>query len=318
MALPKRHILLCAPRGFCAGVERAIQVVEGALERFGAPVYVRHEIVHNRYVVESLKDKGAIFVEELDEIPDSTRPVVFSAHGVPQHVRASAAGQNLFFLDATCPLVSKVHKEAILHHRRGHEIVLVGHAGHPEVEGTVGQLPPGAITLVETAEDARTFQPRNPDNLAWITQTTLSVDDTAEIVEVLKTRFPTIAGPHKDDICYATTNRQEAVKQVAPNVDRMVVVGAPNSSNSQRLREVAERAGCPKAVLIQRAAEIDWADFEGIERIGVTAGASAPEIIVEEVLDAFAAHFEITVELVRTAEENIVFSLPRSLREAAA
>jgi 4-hydroxy-3-methylbut-2-enyl diphosphate reductase len=318
MALPKRHILLCAPRGFCAGVERAIQVVEGALERFGAPVYVRHEIVHNRYVVESLKDKGAIFVEELDEIPDSTRPVVFSAHGVPQHVRASAAGQNLFFLDATCPLVSKVHKEAILHHRRGHEIVLVGHAGHPEVEGTVGQLPPGAITLVETAEDARTFQPRNPNNLAWITQTTLSVDDTAEIVEVLKTRFPTIAGPHKDDICYATTNRQEAVKQVAPNVDRMVVVGAPNSSNSQRLREVAERAGCPKAVLIQRAAEIDWADFEGIERIGVTAGASAPEIIVEEVLDAFAAHFDITVELVRTAEENIVFSLPRSLREAAA
>jgi 4-hydroxy-3-methylbut-2-enyl diphosphate reductase len=318
MALPKRHILLCAPRGFCAGVERAIQVVEGALERFGAPVYVRHEIVHNRYVVESLKDKGAIFVEELDEIPDSTRPVVFSAHGVPQHVRASAAGQNLFFLDATCPLVSKVHKEAILHHRRGHEIVLVGHAGHPEVEGTVGQLPPGAITLVETAEDARTFQPREPNNLAWITQTTLSVDDTAEIVEVLKTRFPTIAGPHKDDICYATTNRQEAVKQVAPNVDRMVVVGAPNSSNSQRLREVAERAGCPKAVLIQRAAEIDWADFEGIERIGVTAGASAPEIIVEEVLDAFAAHFDITVELVRTAEENIVFSLPRSLREAAA
>ena len=318
MALPKRHILLCAPRGFCAGVERAIQVVEGALERFGAPVYVRHEIVHNRYVVESLKDKGAIFVEELDEIPDSTRPVVFSAHGVPQHVRASAAGQNLFFLDATCPLVSKVHKEAILHHRRGHEIVLVGHAGHPEVEGTVGQLPPGAITLVETAEDARTFQPSDPNNLAWITQTTLSVDDTAEIVEVLKTRFPTIAGPHKDDICYATTNRQEAVKQVAPNVDRMVVVGAPNSSNSQRLREVAERAGCPKAVLIQRAAEIDWADFEGIERIGVTAGASAPEIIVEEVLDAFAAHFDITVELVRTAEENIVFSLPRSLREAAA
>lgn len=318
MALPKRHILLCAPRGFCAGVERAIQVVEGALERFGAPVYVRHEIVHNRYVVESLKDKGAIFVEELDEIPDSTRPVVFSAHGVPQHVRASAAGQNLFFLDATCPLVSKVHKEAILHHRRGHEIVLVGHAGHPEVEGTVGQLPPGAITLVETAEDARTFQPRDPENLAWITQTTLSVDDTAEIVDVLKARFPTIAGPHKDDICYATTNRQEAVKQVAPNVDRMVVVGAPNSSNSQRLREVAERAGCPKAVLIQRAAEIDWADFEDVARIGVTAGASAPEVIVEEVLDAFAAHFDITVELVRTAEENIVFSLPRSLREAAA
>src|SRR5918997_4377198 len=274
MALPKRHILLCAPRGFCAGVERAIQVVEGALERFGGPVYVRHEIVHNRYVVESLKQKGAIFVEELDEIPDKTRPVVFSAHGIPNHVRASAAAQNLFFLDATCPLVSKVHKEAILHHRRGHEIVLVGHAGHPEVEGTVGQLPPGAITLVETAEDARTFQPHDPDNLAWITQTTLSVDDTAEIVAVLKARFPRIAGPHKDDICYATTNRQEAVKQVAPHVDRMVVVGAPNSSNSQRLREVAERAGCPKAVLIQRAAEIDWSDFADVERIGVTAAAS--------------------------------------------
>ena len=318
MPLPKRHILLCAPRGFCAGVERAIQVVEEALHRFGAPVYVRHEIVHNRYVVESLKEKGAICVEELDEIPDKARPVVFSAHGIPNHVRAAAAADKLFVLDATCPLVSKVHKEAILHHRRGHEIVLVGHAGHPEVEGTIGQLPPGVITLVETAEDARAFQPRDPDNLAWITQTTLSVDDTAEIVAVLKARFPNIAGPHKDDICYATTNRQEAVKRVAPRVERMVVVGAPNSSNSQRLREVAERAGCPKAVLIQRAAEIDWADFADVERIGVTAGASAPEVIVEEVLDAFAAHYDITVELVRTAEENIVFSLPRPLREAAA
>jgi 4-hydroxy-3-methylbut-2-en-1-yl diphosphate reductase len=315
---PKLHILLCAPRGFCAGVERAIQVVEEALERFGAPVYVRHEIVHNRYVVESLKAKGAVFVEELEEIPEANRPVVFSAHGVSKKVREDAAGRNISVLDATCPLVSKVHKEAILHARRGHEIVLVGHAGHPEVEGTMGQLPPGTINLVETAEDARTFQPRTPDNLAWITQTTLSVDDTSEIVAVLKERFPNIRGPHKDDICYATTNRQEAVKRVAPVVDRMLVVGAPNSSNSQRLVEVAERAGCPRAVLIQRASEIDWSVFEGAERIGVTAGASAPEVIVEEVLDAFGARFDMEVELVRTAEESIVFSLPRQLRDAAA
>ena len=318
MSGPKLQILLCAPRGFCAGVERAIQVVEESLERFGAPVYVRHEIVHNRYVVESLKAKGAIFVEELEEIPESNRPVVFSAHGVSKQVREDAAARNISVLDATCPLVSKVHKEAILHFRRGHDIVLVGHAGHPEVEGTMGQLPPGAITLVETAEDARTFEPRDPANLAWITQTTLSIDDTAEIVAVLKERFPSIAGPHKEDICYATTNRQEAVKQVAPFVDRMIVVGAPNSSNSQRLREVAERAGCPKAVLIQRASEIDWSVFEGAGKIGVTAGASAPEVIVEEVLDAFAQRFDINVELVRTASENIVFSLPRQLRDAAA
>jgi len=315
---PKLRILLCAPRGFCAGVERAIQVVEESLERYGAPVYVRHEIVHNRYVVESLKAKGAVFVEELEEIPESNRPVVFSAHGVSKSVREAAASRNISVLDATCPLVSKVHKEAILHARRGHEIVLVGHAGHPEVEGTMGQLPPGTINLVETADDARTFEPRQPDNLAWITQTTLSVDDTLEIVAVLKERFPNIIGPHKEDICYATTNRQEAVKQVAPIVDRMIVVGAPNSSNSQRLVEVAERAGCPRAVLIQRATEIDWSVFDGVSKIGVTAGASAPEVIVEEVLDAFAARFDMSVELVRTAEENIVFSLPRQLREAAA
>jgi len=315
---PKRHILLCAPRGFCAGVERAIQVVEEALERFGAPVYVRHEIVHNRYVVEELKRKGAIFVEELDEIPETGSPVVFSAHGVPKSIPAAASARNLFFLDATCPLVSKVHKEAILHHRRGREIALVGHAGHPEVEGTIGQLPPGSIVLVETVDDVETLQPRDPDNLAWITQTTLSVDDAALITNALQTRFPNIVGPHRDDICYATTNRQEAVKQVAPTVDRMIVVGAPNSSNSQRLREVAERAGCPKAVLVQRAAEIVWADLDGIERIGVTAGASAPEVLVEEVIDALAARFEITVEVVRTAQETLVFSLPKPLREAAA
>ncbi len=314
----KLHIMLCAPRGFCAGVERAIQVVEEALQRFGAPVYVRHEIVHNRYVVESLKAKGAVFVEELEEIPESDRPVVFSAHGVSNKVWEDAGKRNIFVLDATCPLVSKVHKEAILHHRRGHEIVLVGHAGHPEVEGTMGQLPAGAISLVETVDDARKFEPRDPGNLAWITQTTLSIDDTSAIVGELKKRFPKIAGPHKDDICYATTNRQEAVKRVAPGVERMLVVGAPNSSNSQRLCEVAERAGCPKALLLQRASEIDWTLFDGVKRIGVTAGASAPEVIVEEVLDAFAERYDIEVELVSTAEESIVFSLPRPLREAAA
>jgi 4-hydroxy-3-methylbut-2-enyl diphosphate reductase len=314
----KRHILLCAPRGFCAGVERAVLIVEEALRRFGAPVYVRHEIVHNRYVVEALKAKGAVFVKELDEIPPTSQPVVFSAHGVPKSVPDNAAARNLFFLDAICPLVSKVHKEAILHHRRGREIVLVGHAGHPEVEGTTGQLPPGAIMLVESVEDARALQPRDPENLAWVTQTTLSVDDTAEIVAILQSRFPAIVGPHKEDICYATTNRQEAVKQVAPAVDMMIVVGAPNSSNSQRLREVADRAGCRRSVLIQRAADLDWADLADSERIGVTAGASAPEVLVEEVIDAIAARYAITVELVHTAQENVVFSLPRALREAAA
>jgi 4-hydroxy-3-methylbut-2-enyl diphosphate reductase len=317
-AKPKRHILLCAPRGFCAGVDRAIQIVEEALQRYGAPVYVRHEIVHNRYVVERLKAKGAVFVDELDEIPETRQPVVFSAHGVPKSVPEAATTRNLFFLDAICPLVSKVHKEAMIHHRRGREIVLIGHARHPEVEGTMGQLPPGAVALVETLADALAFQPRDPQNLAWVTQTTLSVDDTADIVAGLQRRFPAIVGPHKEDICYATTNRQEAVKKVAPIVERMIVVGAPNSSNSQRLREVAERAGCPKAVLVQRAADIDWSDFADIDRIGVTAGASAPEILVEEVIDAFAARFDVTVELVHTAEENLVFNLPKSLREAAA
>jgi 4-hydroxy-3-methylbut-2-enyl diphosphate reductase len=315
---PKLDILLCAPRGFCAGVDRAIQIVEEALERFGAPVYVRHEIVHNRYVVDGLKAKGAVFVEELDEIPDDGRPVVFSAHGVPKRIPEEATARNLFFLDATCPLVSKVHKEALLHHRRGREIVLVGHAGHPEVEGTMGQLPAGAVALVQTVEDARCFTPRDPERLAWITQTTLSVDDTAEIVDVLRSRFAAIVGPHKEDICYATTNRQEAVKRVAPLVERMIVVGAPNSSNSQRLREVAERAGCPRAALVQRAADIDWEDFAGIRRVGITAGASAPEVLVEEVLDAFAARYDIAVELVRAAEENVVFNLPKALREAVA
>jgi 4-hydroxy-3-methylbut-2-enyl diphosphate reductase len=318
MSALARKILLCAPRGFCAGVDRAIQIVEEALVRYGPPVYVRHEIVHNRYVVESLKAKGAVFVDELDEIPDTSQPVVFSAHGVPKRVPETAAGRNLLFLDAICPLVSKVHKEAVLHHRRGREIFLIGHAGHPEVEGTMGQLPAGAVTLVETVAEARAVEPRDPEALAFITQTTLSVDDTAEIVTVLRERFPAIVGPHKEDICYATTNRQEAVKQVAPLVERMIVVGAPNSSNSQRLREVAERAGCPKAVLIQRAADLAWADFDGVGAVGLTAGASAPEVLVEEVIAAFAARGPIVVEVVRTAEEAVVFNLPKTLREAAA
>ncbi|MQT13917.1 4-hydroxy-3-methylbut-2-enyl diphosphate reductase [Segnochrobactrum spirostomi] len=315
---PRLDIELCAPRGFCAGVDRAIQIVELALERFGAPVYVRHEIVHNKYVVEGLKAKGAVFVEELDEIPPTEQPVVFSAHGVPKAVPEAARHRNMFYLDATCPLVSKVHKEAELHHRRGREIVLIGHKGHPEVVGTMGQLPPGTVSLVETVDDARAFAPRDAENLAWITQTTLSVDDTREIVGVLQERFPTIVAPHKDDICYATTNRQEAVKAVAPRVDAMIVVGAPNSSNSQRLREVAERAGCPRAVLIQRAADIVWADFTGVARLGIAAGASAPEVLVEEIIDAFATRYEVKVDEVRTAEETISFPVPRALRDNAA
>jgi 4-hydroxy-3-methylbut-2-enyl diphosphate reductase len=314
---PPLRILLCAPRGFCAGVDRAIQIVELALERFGAPVYVRHEIVHNRYVVEDLKAKGAVFVEELDEIPDTQQPVVFSAHGVAKSVPEAARARNLFHLDATCPLVTKVHREAEILHRKGREVVLIGHAGHPEVVGTMGQLPPGAVSLVETEADAEAFAPRDPERLAWITQTTLSVDDTAAIVAILTRRFPNIVAPHKDDICYATTNRQDAVKRVAGEVDAMIVVGAPNSSNSQRLREVAERAGCPYAVLVQRAAEIDWPRFEGVARLGVTAGASAPEVLIDEVIDAFSARFDVTVEVVTTTTESIAFNLPRALREAA-
>jgi len=317
-AKPPLEILLCAPRGFCAGVDRAIQIVELALKKFGAPVYVRHEIVHNRYVVDSLRDKGAIFVEELDEIPDDGQPVVFSAHGVPKSVPENARLRQMFFLDATCPLVSKVHKEAQIHFKRGREIVLIGHAGHPEVIGTMGQLPPGSVHLVETVEDAERFEPENPAGLAYITQTTLSVDDTAAIVRVLTARFPSITAPHKEDICYATTNRQEAVKRIAGSVDAMIVVGAPNSSNSQRLREVAEREGCRVSVLIQRAAEIDWSRLSGIARVGVTAGASAPEVLVEEVIDAFAARYAVKVEIVQNAEETIAFNLPRELRLSAA
>ncbi|GAA0778654.1 4-hydroxy-3-methylbut-2-enyl diphosphate reductase [Roseibium denhamense] len=310
-------IRLCAPRGFCAGVDRAIQIVDLALEKYGRPVYVRHEIVHNKYVVDGLRDKGAVFVEELDEIPpsDRDRPVIFSAHGVPKSVPADAQERQMFYLDATCPLVSKVHKEAEIHFRRGREILLIGHAGHPEVIGTMGQLPDDTVTLIETEDDARAFQRQTDQPLAYITQTTLSVDDTAGIVSVLKDRFPDIVAPHKEDICYATTNRQEAVKEVAPTVEAMVVVGAPNSSNSQRLREVAERAGCRVSVLIQRASDINWPDFDGIGSLGLTAGASAPETLVEEIIDAFADRFDVAVETVRTAEETISFNLPRELRD---
>ncbi|HEX5845036.1 MAG TPA: 4-hydroxy-3-methylbut-2-enyl diphosphate reductase [Rhodoplanes sp.] len=312
---PPLKVLLCSPRGFCAGVVRAVETVERALALYGAPVYVRHEIVHNRYVVESLKAKGAIFVEELDEIPDTQAPVVFSAHGVPKSVPEEAAKRNFFALDATCPLVTKVHREAEIHFRRGREIVLIGHASHPEVVGTVGQLPAGAITLIETAADAVAFVPKDPGKLAFVTQTTLSVDDCAEIIATLTTRFPAIVGPQKEDICYATTNRQEAVKRVAPIVDALIVVGAPNSSNSQRLQEVAERNGCPRAQLVQRADEIDWSKLEGIARLGITAGASAPEVIVEEIIDAFAVRYAISVETVSGVEESMFFPLPRHLRE---
>ncbi len=313
---PPLDILLCAPRGFCAGVVRAIDAVEKALRLHGAPVYVRHEIVHNKYVVESLKRKGAVFVSELSQVPDARRPVIFSAHGVAKSVPAEASQRNLFAIDATCPLVTKVHREAEVHHKRGRHILLVGHAGHPEVIGTMGQLPQGAITLIETLDDvARLEPPAGP--LAFVTQTTLSVDDTREIVEALKARFPELIAPHKEDICYATTNRQEAVKHVAPRVDGLIVVGSPNSSNSQRLREVAERAGCPAARLVLRTDEIDWSVFGNIRRLGLTAGASAPEVLVEEIIDAFAQRYDVRVETVSTADESVFFPLPRELREPA-
>ena len=316
MSQPPLHILLAAPRGFCAGVVRAIDVVERALQLYGAPVYVRHEIVHNKFVVESLKSKGAIFVEELDEVPDGKAPVIFSAHGVPKSVPDAAAKRNLIAIDATCPLVTKVHREAAIHHKRGRLVILIGHHGHPEVEGTLGQLPPGAVILVEDVEDVEHLRVSDPDNLAWATQTTLSVEDTRDVVEALQKRFPNIVGPHKNDICYATTNRQEAVSAIAPKVEALIVVGSPNSSNSQRLREVAERAGCKVARLILRADEIDWAEFEGIKTLGITAGASAPEVLVEEIIDAFAKRRAITVETVTTAQEDMFFPLPRELGEA--
>jgi 4-hydroxy-3-methylbut-2-enyl diphosphate reductase len=315
---PPLKVMLCSPRGFCAGVVRAIDTVERVLALHGPPVYVRHEIVHNRYVVDGLRAKGAIFVESLDEIPDTSAPVVFSAHGVPKSVPEEAVRRHLYSIDATCPLVTKVHREAEIHHRRGRDIILVGHAGHPEVVGTIGQLPAGSVVLVETIADAESFEPHDASNLAYVTQTTLSVDDTAEIVAVLKARFPTIVGPHKEDICYATTNRQEAVKRVAPIVDAMIVVGSPNSSNSQRLKEVAMRNGCPYAVLMQSADEIDWSRFENLKRIGITAGASAPEVLVQEIIDAFAQRFALDIQIIAGAEEEVFFPLPRPLRGSEA
>lgn len=312
---PGLTILLAAPRGFCAGVDRAIQIVELALAKYGAPVYVRHEIVHNRYVVQSLKAKGAVFVEELDEIPETDQPVIFSAHGVAKQVVAAAKSRNLFQLDATCPLVYKVHIEAQRHHDMGREVILIGHRGHPEVDGTMGQLPEGAVKLVEDAEGARAFTPADPGRLAYVTQTTLSVDDTAEIVDILKQRFPAIVGPLKEDICYATTNRQSAVKAMAGRADALLVIGAPNSSNSLRLVEVALRAGCAKAFLIQRGSDIPWDELTGVTTLGLTAGASAPEKLVEEVIDAISERHTVTVETVTTAVEQIAFNVPRELRD---
>ncbi len=310
---PQLHILLAGPRGFCAGVDRAIKIVEEALKRYGAPVYVRHEIVHNRFVVESLEKLGAVFVEELDEIPDDGQPVVFSAHGVPKAIPGEAERRQMFYLDATCPLVSKVHREAEHHHARGRHIFMIGHAGHPEVIGTMGQLPEGSITLIEDENDARTVLPPDGASLAFITQTTLSVDDTAEVIGILQGRFPEIASPAKEDICYATTNRQAAVKAIAPRADLMIVVGAPNSSNSLRLVEVASRAGCPKSIMVQRGRDLDLSILEGVRIVGVTAGASAPEVLVEEVLDRMRERYALTSEEVVVAEERITFKLPAAL-----
>lgn len=307
-------ILLASPRGFCAGVDRAIQIVEGAIEKWGAPVYVRHEIVHNRHVVERLEALGAVFVEELDDCPED-RPVIFSAHGVPKSVPAAARQRQMIFVDATCPLVSKVHVEAERHFNAGREIVLIGHEGHPEVIGTMGQLPDGAITLIETVADAERFAPRDPSKLAFVTQTTLSVDDTAEIVGVLQRRFPAMAAPHKEDICYATTNRQDAVKAMGARADLVLVIGSPKSSNSVRLVEVAKRAGAKDARLVGSADDVDWAWFEGVRSVGVTAGASAPEDLVEDLVAAIGARFEATLEDVRVTNEDVEFKLPRVLAE---
>lgn len=314
---PAIEIVLAAPRGFCAGVDRAIQIVERALERFGAPVYVRHEIVHNRFVVDTLAAKGAVFVDELNEVPAGA-PVVFSAHGVPKSVPAEAQARKLAYLDATCPLVSKVHREAERHHREGRRIILIGHRGHPEVIGTMGQLPEGDVLLIETVADVAKLQVAPGERLAYITQTTLSVDDTAEIIAALKARFPDVEGPKKEDICYATTNRQVAVKAIAARCDAMLVIGAPNSSNSLRLVEVARRAGCDRALLVQRAGDIDWALIGNARVVGITAGASAPETLVEEVIDAFRTRYDVTLREVSTATEAVQFKLPAALDASAA
>lgn len=314
---PKLQIFLCAPRGFCAGVVRAIDAVEQALRIYGAPVYVRHEIVHNKYVVEGLKAKGAVFVEELSEVPDTDKPVIFSAHGVPKSIPKEAERRSFNAIDATCPLVTKVHREAQSHFKRGRQILLVGHAGHPEVVGTLGQLPPGSIILVQTPEDIDRLNVADETNLAYVTQTTLSIDDTRQMVEKLHQRFPQIVGPQREDICYATTNRQEAVKSIASKVDALIVVGSSNSSNSQRLKEVAERSGCPYARLVLRADDLDWERLTDISTLGITAGASAPEVLVEEIMDAFAERFELHVDTVSTADESVFFPLPRELRPVA-
>jgi len=316
MTNPALTLYLAAPRGFCAGVDRAIRIVELALSKWGAPVYVRHEIVHNKFVVDGLRAQGAVFVESLADAP-ADRPVIFSAHGVAKSVPAEAERRRMIFVDATCPLVSKVHIEAERHHAGGLQMVMIGHAGHPETIGTMGQLPDGEVLLVETAADVTGLRVRDSQKLAFITQTTLSVDDTAGIVAALQARFPAIVGPHKEDICYATTNRQEAVKAIAPNVDAMLVIGAPNSSNSRRLVEVARAAGCHYAQLVQRAGEIDWRALDGIAALGLTAGASAPEVLIDEVIAAVEARFDVRREVVRTAQENIEFKVPRVLREPA-
>jgi 4-hydroxy-3-methylbut-2-enyl diphosphate reductase len=309
-------LYLAAPRGFCAGVDRAIKIVEMAIQKWGAPVYVRHEIVHNKFVVDGLRDKGAVFVEELDECP-ADRPVIFSAHGVPKSVPAEAEHRNMVYVDATCPLVSKVHIEAQRHAEAGLQIIMIGHRGHPETIGTMGQLPEGDVLLVETEADVADVAVRDPARIAYVTQTTLSVDDTAGIVAALQARFPAIVGPHKEDICYATTNRQEAVKAIAPRAQAMLVVGAPNSSNSKRLVEVAARAGCSYSQLVQRATDIDWRALDGVRTLGLTAGASAPETLVSEVVDALADRFDLTVEPIETAVENVEFKVPRVLRQPA-
>lgn len=311
---PALELLIAAPRGFCAGVDRAIQIVELAIDRYGAPVYVRHEIVHNKFVVDTLRTKGAVFVETLDDVPDGV-PVVFSAHGVPKAVPAKAESRGLSYLDATCPLVSKVHRQAERLVAAGRHILFVGHAGHPEVIGTFGQVPEGHMTLIETEEDARNFVHADPDNLAFLTQTTLSVDDTAAIMAILQTRFPSIVAPKADDICYATSNRQSAVKAIAHAVDLVLVIGAPNSSNSLRLVEVAEREGT-NARMIQRAAELDFAWLEGCGSVGITAGASAPEVLVRELVDLLATRYDVTEREVETTRESIAFKLPRELRAA--
>ena len=306
-------LYMAAPRGFCAGVDRAIKIVEMAIEKWGAPVYVRHEIVHNKFVVDGLRAKGAVFVEELEECP-TDRPVIFSAHGVPKSVPAEAEQRQMIYVDATCPLVSKVHIEAERHSENGLQMVMIGHAGHPETVGTMGQLPVGEVLLVETVEDVAGLSPRDPEQLAFITQTTLSVDDTVEIVAALNDKFPNIVGPHKEDICYATTNRQEAVKAVAEHADALLVIGAPNSSNSRRLVEVGQKAGCSYSQLVQRAKYIDWEALEKFDSIGISAGASAPEELINEVVDAFKDRYDVTVEIIETAQENVEFKVPRVLR----